>query len=194
MALTYDLTACDLANPLLDFGEDEQNDEQMKNQMIVNVAILSTMGIGIGVWTPGNIAEVKLRTRLWEAAKGPLLWEHDPVANKPQSKPMPEEYLDALVGMKTNVTDESRQAWLLRVFGSEPLPGGEDETIFDETGGFAWDADEGWIPVCDVCRRPMQNYPLLDRGWFCANYDEHANGREIIAIIDADEWPEEPAW
>lgn len=122
MALTWDITNVKPHERLAYLGE---NDPETKKHngwhewptewkeaaSATQACVFSTMAIGIGHWTEENIDEVVYRLDMYHKVTGPML------ANNDGPYMVPEEHVRALVGLRTNVPYEPRNAWLIRLWG-----------------------------------------------------------------------------
>lgn len=122
MALTWNLENVKPHERLAYLGENDPETKkyngwnewptEWKNASAATQAcVFGTMGIGIGHWTEENIDEVVYRMDMYQKVNGALLGnEEGPVM-------VEEEHVRALVGLRTNVSYEPRNEWLVRVWG-----------------------------------------------------------------------------
>lgn len=124
MALTWDVTRCEPSERLAYLGENDPETRQYNGHdswpvewkqaaAMTQACVFATMAIGIGSWTEETIDEVAWRLEFYQKVNGPLL------ANEDGPYPVPEEHVRALVGLRTNVPYEPRNAWLARTWGKE---------------------------------------------------------------------------
>lgn len=75
----------------------------------LQTAVFNSMIIGIGELSPKTLAEAMVRTKIIEGLDGPLL-------DSDKGPRYLHELLPKFVGLKTNVSFESRSAWLRRIY------------------------------------------------------------------------------
>jgi hypothetical protein len=91
---------------------DDGSDEITMNP-VTHALIFATLSVGIGDITDKNIDEFVARFRIIEKLQGPFIIEDG------KGRPMEDHELAAHIGLRTNVSNETRAAWVRRIFGNK---------------------------------------------------------------------------
>ena len=88
----------------------ERPDGEVVMNPVTNALIFSTISVGLGEITDKNIDEFVARYRIMEQLQGPFITKN----GKPYH--LTDEELVAHIGLRTNVTNETRAQWARRLF------------------------------------------------------------------------------
>jgi hypothetical protein len=93
----------------------EEDPEAVDMNPVTHVLIFSTMTVGLGEISRKNIDEFVARYRIIERLDGPFLRDGEGKARFVTDV----EFL-AHIGLRTNVSNETRAQWTSRMFGNKP--------------------------------------------------------------------------
>jgi hypothetical protein len=93
--------------------KNEDGSDEMTMNPVTHALIFATMSVGIGDIREKNMDEFVARFRIIEKLQGPFIIEDG------KGRRLEDHELAAHIGLRTNVSNETRAAWVRRIFGNK---------------------------------------------------------------------------